>query len=120
MENFELTTLQEIPSSVVKQATRIIFNQDRVPLSPVTIEASGRLSYCAAASLAKAGLEMLRTSEDVQTFDHELMIHNLKATVVEAFVKLGWSRELCIEMQYINDSLPEHDRRSEVLRLLSR
>lgn len=106
------------PAGAWEFASRIAATQPAVPRSPVeTVD--GRLTLCAAACLATAGLYLYVSPEDAARFEDELGESRSFALVIDAFDRLGWDRRYCLNALQFNDSRTPRHRKSEVVDYLA-
>lgn len=113
------TTLSDIPEPILRRAVRIAELQDEMPLSPASRNDSGKISLCAAACLAYAGLEVLVSLEEARRFACLLAEPNSGVSVELAFGRLGWKPDLCRMMRIDNDRTPATLRKQRFIQAIS-
>jgi hypothetical protein len=93
--------------------------QVEIPLSPVSVGASGEVNLCAAACFAKAGLEIKASATKAAEFEKELVATRSFALVEVAFSELGFGVPLCRAILAQNDEAPPSRRREVVNQLFA-
>ena len=103
---------------VLIRAMDIYSGQPESPKSPGTVDGEGRVSLCAAAVVAAAGVEMRNGAVSRQRFESAVVSSPSKEVLFETFEMLGWSAGVCAKTVLFNDACPEALRREAVLNLL--
>ena|SRR5688572_14800778 len=106
-----------IGKDVIEAAIDRLRQQPIVPKSPGLRTADGRLCLCAAAALARAGLEMSNRPSRLEDFDQQILLDGNYLN--EVFRALDWSVEFCDRVRADNDQTAETDRRARMVHLLS-
>lgn len=107
-----------IPESVIDSAMQILSNQPYVPKSPVERNNDGKVNFCLAAAVAKAGFQVMESESKAKAFEDELVETQSKEVLEQAFVRLGWGVEPCRAKLALNDSTSPSIRKSAVLHYL--
>ena len=104
---------------VMRRAYEIYAAQSIAPLSPGDMDEAGNVSFCAAAAIAVAGIEMIEGAEARRTFEKSIIESGSTDEVFAAFDRFEWDDQLCAITLERNDAASSCSRRSAVLNLLS-
>ena len=104
-----------MPKEIIEGAISIIRDQIDTPRSPCKKTEDGKTSFCAAAALAIAGLELEGEEKRKQTFISEITDTGSSEPIREVFREFGWPVEACDKSLVVNDALPEKDRTRSVI-----
>ena len=116
----EVKSERSVASSIeIHRAMEIAAAQSSVPLSPAGVDKTGRLTLCAAACLAVAGLEIRRSMSHERAFEFALAKTGSKNKVRMAYRDLGWDDSLCERLMTTNDAAPADRRKDIVLNALA-
>ena len=116
----EVKSDRSVASSIeFHRAIEIAAAQSSVPLSPAGVDKTGRLTLCAAACLAMAGLEIRRSMSHGTAFAFALAKTGSKNKVRMAYRDLGWDHSLCVSLMTANDAAPADRRKNIVLKALA-
>ena len=109
-------TMNTKPSSdVVEQAIRLIVQQEFTPESPGALTADGQVTYCAAAAIAAASLQLRGMPKRLKEFSNEIMNSDFADSIREVFAEQGWPLSLCNEIMIENDAFTPHERSQRVI-----
>lgn len=115
---FEIHDLDVLGPSVLVRAADIYSSQPEAPKSPGSVDADGRVSLCAAAAVAAAGVEIHDGTFERRRFEHAVVDSDSTEVLVKTFERLGWSADVCARTVGFNDACPTVLRRQAVLWLL--
>ncbi len=107
------------PQRVMRRAREIYSTQPHAPLSPGDVDARGVVSFCAAAAIAVAGIEIFGSSEERQHFATSIVKSRSSDELFATFERFGWDAQFCATTVGGNDATPNHKRRRRVLDFLS-
>ena len=116
-----MTNLKKTSPSkdTIEEAIRIIQMQGQTPESPGELKQNGKISLCAAAALASAGLELADNLERRRQFEEELIVTHSSEPIRQVFSEFGWSVELCNKTMATNDHFAPSLRSESVTRYLA-
>ena len=115
MEN---ATQPHLPADVVDRAVCLIAQQGTTPESPGSKTPDGRVTLCASAALAVAGLEIRGDFDRVEELREGIANPGSKDGIRRVFVEQGWSSELCDRVMIFNNRLPPRERTRGVVEYL--
>ena len=92
MEN---ATRPHLPADVVDRAVCLIAQQETTPESPGSKIPDGRVTLCAGAALAVAGLEIQGDFDRAEELREGIVSSGSKDGIRRVFVEQGWSSGLC-------------------------
>lgn len=105
----------KLSSDVIEQAISLIGQQESTPESPGALTADGQVTYCAAAALAAASLQLRGMSNRFKELSDETRQSDFADSIREVFVEQGWSLSLCNEIMIENDAFVPHERSQRVI-----
>jgi hypothetical protein len=106
--------LAKLPTDVIRKAYALMNRQSFVPPSPGCLTESGYY-YCAAAALAAAGLEVVRSPDASRDFTAKLAGTKKSDAIMNIFAELGWDPTIARHVLIINDSIESQNRKVELL-----
>ena len=109
------TTRSCLPAPVVDRAIRLIARQEITPESPGSKTPDGRVTLCAGAALAVAGLEIRGDFERAGELREGIDGPGAEDGIRRVFVELGWSSDLCDRVLLFNNRLPPEERTQGVM-----
>ena len=112
MEN---TTRPGLPGAVVDRATHLIAWQEITPESFGSKMPDGRVTLCAGAALAVAGLELLGCLDRAEEIREGIADPGAEDSIRKVFVEQGWTLELCDHVVLLNNLLPPEERTQGVM-----
>ena len=115
MEN---TTRSRLPAAVVNRAIGLIARQEITPESPGSKTPDGRVTLCASAALAVAGLESQGDFDRAGELREGIDGPGAENGIRRVFVELGWSSDLCDRVLHLNNLLPPEERTQGVMEYL--
>lgn len=112
-------TIPSEPSpDVIEQAIGILMQQKITPKSPGALTEDGQVTFCAAAALAVAGLQLEGKPDRLNEFCNEIATSESVDSVRNIFVEQGWSVDLCNRVLMLNDKSDPYERTRRVIRCL--
>lgn len=105
----------KMDNSVVEKSILLYKEQVKHPMSPGVFLEAGKYQFCAGAMVAAVGLEKQYGSVSVSDFVSDLSEKPTRSTILFAFDKLGWDRNLGEHMIIENDSFSDEDRKNKVI-----
>ena len=114
----EHTTQPRLPADVVARAARLIAEQETTPESPGSKTPDGRVTLCAGAALAVAGLEIQGDFDRAGELREGIASSNAEDDIRRVFVEQGWSLELCDRIRILNNRFPPRERTRGVVEYL--
>lgn len=99
-------------------AAERILRQAETPVSPCSVDETGKISLCAAAAVAAGGLELSKGRNARIAFERDLAASGMRELVYVVFGELGWGTETCSQKMRFNDIQPPDARRTRVLEYL--
>lgn len=105
--------------AVLMRAMDIYSMQLESPVSPGKADGSGRVSLCAAAAIAAAGVEACYGAAGRRQFESAVVSSATKDVLFKMFEELGWDTDVCAKTVGYNDACPTEVRKESVLRLLA-
>lgn len=115
MEN---ATQPHLPADVVDRAVCLIAQQATTPESPGSKIPDGRVTLCAGAALAVAGLEIQGDFDRAEELREGIASSGSKDGIRRVFVEQGWSSDLCDHVMIFNNRLPPRERTRGVVEYL--
>lgn len=103
---------------VMRRAHEIYVAQPHAPVSPGDVDDGGRVSFCAAAAIAAAGIEIFEGSAERQRFATSITESGSSDELFATFERFGWDAQLCAATVGFNDATPDHERRGRILDFL--
>lgn len=104
---------------VMRRAHEIYARQPNAPSSPGDVNDSGDVSFCAAAAIAAAGIEIFENSAERERFATAIAESGSSEEIFTVFRRFGWDTQFCAATVGRNNAFPSHERRGRVLDLLS-
>ena len=104
---------------VMRRAHEIYAAQPHAPVSPGDIDDRGRVSFCAAAAIAAAGIEIFEGPAERQRFATSITESRSSEELFAVFERFGWDAHFCAATVGVNDLTPNHERRRCILNFLS-
>lgn len=104
---------------VMRRAHEIYAAQPHAPVSPGDVDDRGRVSFCAAAAIAAAGIEIFEGSAEKQRFATSITESGSSDELFTTFERFGWDAQFCAATVGFNDATPSHERRRRILDFLS-
>ena len=104
---------------VMQHAYEIYARQPNAPSSPGDVNDSGGVSFCAAAAIAAAGIEIFGNSAERERFVTAIAESGSSGEIFTVFRRFGWDTQFCASTVGRNDTFLSHERRGRVLDLLS-
>ena len=104
---------------VMRRAYEIYATQPNAPRSPGDVNDSGVVSFCAAAAIAAAGIEIFGNAAERERFATAIAESGSSDELFTVFRRFGWDAQVCATTVGLNDALPSHERRKRVLDFLS-
>ncbi len=104
---------------VMQHAYEIYAMQPHTPLSPGDVDNRGIVSFCAAAAIAAAGIEIFESSAERQRFATSIVESGSSDELFAVFERFGWDAQFCAATIGGNDATPNRERRRRVLDFLS-
>ena len=114
----EDATQPHLPADVVDRAVCLIAHQETTPESPGSKTPDGRMTLCASAALAVAGLEIRGDFDRVEELREGIAKSDSKDDIRRVFVEQGWSLDLCDHVMIFNDRLSLTERTRGVVEYL--
>lgn len=114
----ESTARPRLPADVVDRAVRLIAQQETTPESPGSKMPDGRVTLCAGAAVAVAGLEVQGDFERAGELREGIAGPGAGEGIRRVFVEQGWSSDLCDHIRILNDSLSMKERTRGVVEYL--
>lgn len=115
MEN---TMQPRLPTDVVDRAVGLIAQQEITPESPGLKTPDGRVTLCAGAALAVAGLEVRGNLDRAGELREGIDGPGAGDGIRRVFVEQGWSADLCDRIRVLNNRLPPEERTQGVMEYL--
>lgn len=104
---------------VIRRAYEIYARQPNTPRSPGDVNDSGIVSFCAAAAIAAAGIEIFGNSAEREHFAMAIAESGSSDEIFTVFRRFGWDTQFCAATVAINDALENPERRKDILDFLS-
>lgn len=115
MEN---TARPRLPAAVVDRAIHLIAGQEITPESFGSKTPDGRVTLCAGAALAVAGLELQGCFDRAEEIREGITGPGTEDSIRKVFVEQGWSSDLCYSVVIRNNLLPPEARTQGVMEYL--
>ena len=115
MEN---TTRPRLPAAVVDRAIHLIGRQEFTPESFGSTTPDGRVTLCAAAAVAVAGLELHGCLDRAEELREGITGSGAQDGIRKVFVEQGWSSDLCDHIVIVNFRFPPEERTQGVMEYL--
>ena len=115
MEN---TARPRLPAAVVDRAIHLIARQEITPESFGSKTPDGRVTLCAGAALAVAGLEVQGCLDRAMELREGIAGPGAEDGIRKVFVEQGWSSDLCDHVVLHNNLLPPEERTQGVMEYL--
>ena len=115
MEN---TARPRLPAAVVDRAIHLIERQEVTPASFGSKTPDGRVTLCAAAAVAVAGLELQGCHERADELREGITGPGAQDGIRGVFVEQGWSSDLCDHIVIVNARFPPETRTPGVMEYL--
>ena len=114
----EDTAHPRLPAAVVDRAVRLIAQQETTPESPGSKTPDGRVTLCAGAAVAVAGLEVQGDFDRAGELREGIANPGAGEGIRRVFVEQGWSADLCDHIRILDDSLSMGERTRGVVEYL--
>ena len=114
----EDTAHPRLSAAVVDRAVRLIAQQETTPESPGSKTPDGRVTLCAGAAVAVAGLEIQGDFDRAGELREGIASPSAGEGIRRVFVEQGWSADLCDHIRILNDSLSMGERTRGVVEYL--
>ena len=114
----EDTAHPRLPAAVVDRAVRLVAQQEMTPESPGSKTPDGRVTLCAGAALAVAGLEDQGDFDRAGELREGIASPGAGEGIRRIFVEQGWSSDLCDHIMILNNRLPPRERTRGVVEYL--
>ena len=115
MEN---TTRHRLPAAVVDRAICLIARQEITPESYGSKMPDGRVTLCAGAAVAIAGLEVQGRHDRAEELREGITDPGAGDAIRRVFVEQGWSSELCDRIVIVNALYRPEERTHAVMEYL--
>ena len=115
MEN---TARARLPDAVVDRAIHLIAQQENTPESFGSKTPDGRVTLCAGAAVAVAGLEVQGCLDRAEELREGIAGPGAEDGIRSVFVEQGWSSDLCDHVVHLNNRLPPEERTRGVMEYL--
>ena len=115
MEN---TAQPRLPAAVVDRAICLIARQESTPESFGSKMPDGRVTLCAAAAVAVAGLELQGCLDRAEELREGITDPGAQDGIRKVFVEQGWSSDLCDHVVIVNARFSPEDRTQGVMKYL--
>ena len=102
-------------SDVINRAILLIIQQEKTPESPGAMTDDGQVTYCAAAALAVASLQLKEMPNRFEEFSDKIRASEYADRIREVFTEQGWSLSFCNEVMMLNDSFAPNERSRKVI-----
>ena len=112
------TTQSRLPSAVVDRAVGLIVRQEVTPESPGLKTPDGRVTLCAGAAVAVAGLEARGDFDRAGELREGIDGPGAEDGIRRVFVEQGWSVDLCDRIRVLNNQLSPSERTQGVMEYL--
>ena len=112
MEN---TARPRLPAAVVDRAIHLIACQETTPESFGSKTPDGRVTLCAGAAVAVAGLEVRGDFERARELREGIDGPGAEDGIRKVFVEQGWSSDLCDHVVILNNQLSPEERTRGVM-----
>lgn len=103
---------------VMRRAYGIYAVQPNAPSSPGDVNASGDVSFCAAA-IAAADIEIFGNLAEKERFATVIAESGSSEEIFTVLRRFGWDAQFCATTVGRNDALASHERRGRILDFLS-
>ena len=114
----EDTAHPRLAAAVVDRAVRLIAQQETTPESPGSKTPDGRVTLCAGAAVAAAGLEVQGDFDRAGELREGIASPGTEEGIRSVFVEQGWSAGLCDHIRILDDSLSMGERTRGVVEYL--
>ena len=104
---------------VMRRAYEIYATQPNAPRSPGDVNDNGVVSFCAAAAIAAAGIEIFGNPAESQRFATAIAESGSSDELFTVFRRFGWDTQFCASTVGRNNAFLSHERRGRVLDFLS-
>lgn len=104
---------------VMRRAYEIYATQPNAPRSPGDVNDNGVVSFCAAAAIAAAGIEIFGNATERERFATAIAESGSSDELFTVFRRFGWDTQFCASTVGRNNAFLSHERRGRVLDLLS-
>ena len=115
MEN---ATRPRLPTAVADRAIHLIGRQEFTPESFGSKTPDGRVTLCAAAAVAVAGLEVDGCFDRAEELREGITGPGTQDSIRKVFVEQGWSSDLCAHVMHLNNLLSPEERTQGVMEYL--
>ena len=112
------TTQSRLPSAVVDRAIRLLARQEVTPESPGSKTPDGRVTLCAGAALAVAGLEVRGDLDRAGELREGIDGPGAEEGIRKVFLEQGWPLDLCDHIMLQNNGFPPEVRTRGVMEYL--